>query len=114
MIRRPPRSTLFPYTTLFRSQTGDEFCIGAEGADDFDLVGDCLGDQFAQGFVIAPDVRVKISVTGVRQPAQAYGAQHLLSGRIWSRGVLPRALKNFGVAGERVGNILGPARYIEP
>src|ERR1035437_2541097 len=22
MIRRPPRSTLFPYTTLFRSQTG--------------------------------------------------------------------------------------------
>src|SRR2546428_1769171 len=24
MIRRPPRSTLFPYTTLFRSDTGDE------------------------------------------------------------------------------------------
>src|SRR2546430_11036877 len=23
MIRRPPRSTLFPYTTLFRSQWGD-------------------------------------------------------------------------------------------
>src|SRR3712207_8085367 len=23
MIRRPPRSTLFPYTTLFRSLTGD-------------------------------------------------------------------------------------------
>src|SRR2546422_8494360 len=22
MIRRPPRSTLFPYTTLFRSETG--------------------------------------------------------------------------------------------
>src|SRR2546430_16913578 len=27
MIRRPPRSTLFPYTTLFRS-------LGPEGADD--------------------------------------------------------------------------------
>src|SRR3712207_7295140 len=25
MIRRPPRSTLFPYTTLFRSQTVDVF-----------------------------------------------------------------------------------------
>src|SRR5256886_12138341 len=25
MIRRPPRSTLFPYTTLFRSQAGIEF-----------------------------------------------------------------------------------------
>src|SRR3712207_7667755 len=24
MIRRPPRSTLFPYTTLFRSETGEE------------------------------------------------------------------------------------------
>src|SRR2546428_9755877 len=23
MIRRPPRSTLFPYTTLFRSHSGD-------------------------------------------------------------------------------------------
>src|SRR2546430_11713466 len=25
MIRRPPRSTLFPYTTLFRSQTSGRF-----------------------------------------------------------------------------------------
>src|SRR5687768_17909222 len=25
MIRRPPRSTLFPYTTLFRSQEHDDF-----------------------------------------------------------------------------------------
>src|SRR5258708_24053733 len=25
MIRRPPRSTLFPYTTLFRSQTAGVF-----------------------------------------------------------------------------------------
>src|SRR2546430_13315901 len=25
MIRRPPRSTLFPYTTLFRSERGIEF-----------------------------------------------------------------------------------------
>src|SRR5260221_3426639 len=29
MIRRPPRSTLFPYTTLFRSQFGD-FMNGAQ------------------------------------------------------------------------------------
>src|SRR2546421_7961063 len=31
MIRRPPRSTLFPYTTLFRSQRGG--LAGAVGAD---------------------------------------------------------------------------------
>src|SRR5437868_10644583 len=31
MLRRPPRSTLFPYTTLFRSQTvaGGERALGA-------------------------------------------------------------------------------------
>src|SRR3712207_8371291 len=29
MIRRPPRSTLFPYTTLFRSGTG----LGRQGGD---------------------------------------------------------------------------------
>src|SRR2546426_8710581 len=28
MIRRPPRSTLFPYTTLFRSLTDVRFSIG--------------------------------------------------------------------------------------
>src|SRR2546427_8417777 len=32
MIRRPPRSTLFPYTTLFRSRDGKLFARGA--ADD--------------------------------------------------------------------------------
>src|SRR5258708_29950705 len=30
MIRRPPRSTLFPYTTLFRSQPQDGPAIGHE------------------------------------------------------------------------------------
>jgi len=40
MIRRPPRSTLFPYTTLFRSgyatiaQNGKVFEINHVGADD--------------------------------------------------------------------------------
>src|SRR3712207_8001199 len=28
MIRRPPRSTLFPYTTLFRSREGDQHRAG--------------------------------------------------------------------------------------
>src|SRR3712207_8286866 len=39
MIRRPPRSTLFPYTTLFRSQrprldvVGEGEALGEGGAD---------------------------------------------------------------------------------
>src|SRR5437763_12469592 len=32
MIRRPPRSTLFPYTTLFRSDAGDDVCGALRGA----------------------------------------------------------------------------------
>src|SRR2546430_2752765 len=33
MIRRPPRSTLFPYTTLFRSRKGDENVLGGPDLD---------------------------------------------------------------------------------
>src|SRR5260221_10751731 len=33
MIRRPPRSTLFPYTTLFRSHQSALPTDGAEGGD---------------------------------------------------------------------------------
>src|SRR5256885_12623268 len=32
MIRRPPRSTLFPYTTLFRSRPGEGFVVGQSTA----------------------------------------------------------------------------------
>src|SRR2546429_6097650 len=34
MIRRPPRSTLFPYTTLFRSHSGESAlgCLRSSGA----------------------------------------------------------------------------------
>src|SRR3712207_9230286 len=38
MIRRPPRSTLFPYTTLFRSE------VGRRDACDAEPVGDLRGD----------------------------------------------------------------------
>src|SRR3712207_8914174 len=34
MIRRPPRSTLFPYTTLFRSVDVDLGLLGDAGAGD--------------------------------------------------------------------------------
>src|SRR2546422_3702629 len=34
MIRRPPRSTLFPYTTLFRSEEGAVETSGDEVADE--------------------------------------------------------------------------------
>src|SRR2546430_12340267 len=33
MIRRPPRSTLFPYTTLFRSQLASQSAVVKEEVD---------------------------------------------------------------------------------
>src|SRR3712207_8449906 len=47
MIRRPPRSTLFPYTTLFRSlgvvERGDQHLV-AHGAWDAGGIGDGEGE----------------------------------------------------------------------
>src|SRR5258708_28303018 len=43
MIRRPPRSTLFPYTTLFRSHLWPTACARAPGASRAHAVGPCAG-----------------------------------------------------------------------
>src|SRR3712207_9185327 len=64
MIRRPPRSTLFPYTTLFRSQRA-----GRPPAD-------CaMGSHLV--VVDAPSLHLRPRVVQVREPvlAQAFGAE---------------------------------------
>src|SRR2546422_6504204 len=59
MIRRPPRSTLFPYTTLFRSRVCRE--TGADPAI-FTLL---IGDRKSVGQKLADDPRIPlISATG--------------------------------------------------
>src|SRR5256885_2778061 len=51
MIRRPPRSTLFPYTTLFRSGISSDGTVilyaehGAWGADRTDALGELQEDR---------------------------------------------------------------------
>src|SRR5258708_8873571 len=37
MIRRPPRSTLFPYTTLFRSYEAEVRCAASDVANQHEL-----------------------------------------------------------------------------
>src|SRR5437868_11800587 len=49
MIRPPPRSTLFPYTTLFRSVGGEEERLGAEaGGQDGSLAAGVAGAHHDQ------------------------------------------------------------------
>src|SRR5260370_22497169 len=43
MIRRPPRSTLFPYTTLFRSGNVRSLKSSAAGTRDIDALGINIG-----------------------------------------------------------------------
>src|SRR2546422_4302947 len=53
MIRRPPRSTLFPYTTLFRSQLGSDPLRVAQHAQDIQsshLFHVCLSPTASQQF----------------------------------------------------------------
>src|SRR3712207_7381610 len=45
MIRRPPRSTLFPYTTLFRSQAGHD----RHHDDDEHQHNACVAEQLLAG-----------------------------------------------------------------
>src|SRR2546426_8825294 len=59
MIRRPPRSTLFPYTTLFRSVR--QFLLGQS----LDHVQQLLGDQalqFAEGLLLEHGAHVSFGV----------------------------------------------------
>src|SRR2546428_2925937 len=66
MIRRPPRSTLFPYTTLFRS--GQEHGVGREHG----------GDRVHVPPLPAPAKRFEQRAIGL-----AHGAQYTA---IWNRG----------------------------
>src|SRR2546430_14159407 len=65
MIRRPPRSTLFPYTTLFRSAAE----IGAKGiAVEVDAINEARLASLARDYDLivntaGPDFRVALPVT---------------------------------------------------
>src|SRR5260370_7490186 len=51
MIRRPPRSTLFPYTTLFRSNVGPGFCNESKWVlfpTDGSIMVNMIGDRIRQ------------------------------------------------------------------
>src|SRR3712207_7649538 len=64
MIRRPPRSTLFPYTTLFRSISSRMFRVMDEPSSSL-LVG------FARGCLVLPGIGTGWHhLAAVRRPLQ--------------------------------------------
>src|SRR5256885_17068899 len=83
MIRRPPRSTLFPYTTLFRSM------LSSEDAKAYDTV--ALGDYASRNIV--PEIQ---RVAGVGQ-AQLFGTEKAM--RIWFD---PAKLQGYKLSAEDV------------
>src|SRR2546422_5740821 len=65
MIRRPPRSTLFPYTTLFRSlEELDARHVDARGRED-------LGDGAPAGSVVVRPHPVGGAGARVREPQRS-------------------------------------------
>src|SRR3989442_13600322 len=81
MIRRPPRSTLFPYTTLFRSVTfiwrGDRLWIGApsDGIPEGEIGGSSCAtlEQSLKIVTLATRLRKRLpgldfAVTGLGKP----------------------------------------------
>src|SRR3712207_8007574 len=81
MIRRPPRSTLFPYTTLFRSVRGEAEAApeGGEGDVAVGVAGLDLGEGALDGFAVGDDGAL------LRNPgaeAAAFGAADRKSTRL--------------------------------
>src|SRR5256885_17219625 len=68
MIRRPPRSTLFPYTTLFRSETFDYGIAILKEQTDQTMVGAVAGPPW-----MGPSTRARIFEFLVGHTQDTYG-----------------------------------------
>src|SRR3712207_7267240 len=60
MIRRPPRSTLFPYTTLFRSRIGSAMADATLLAPAFEQVRAEVDSCFESLLTVPPDPRAPL------------------------------------------------------
>src|SRR3712207_9072223 len=76
MIRRPPRSTLFPYTTLFRSDVVHEHLFWA--------IADVLGDAVTPEVAAAWDeVYWLMAYALINQERGLYSARGVRPGTVW-------------------------------
>src|SRR2546430_10976206 len=75
MIRRPPRSTLFPYTTLFRSRQNSGITVGTANVQDASSFGKI---EFKRGLVT--EILEKASKAG---PGQVNAGIYLMDQSIF-------------------------------
>src|SRR3989454_4964646 len=70
MIRRPPRSTLFPYTTLFRSITGAALLLATPSLIFFGWLSDRIGRKpiILAGFFLAAVTRSEEHTSELQSP----------------------------------------------
>src|SRR2546430_15880496 len=104
MIRRPPRSTLFPYTTLFRSRDGVAATVGID-VGKYELLAVCRWadgrftrpwrvrnpDEIAALVALLEQVRAQRELLVALEPSGTYGD------------ALRQALADHGIAVQRVG-----------
>src|SRR3712207_8577876 len=80
MIRRPPRSTLFPYTTLFRSEARHLERARVEGPEAFAPVlrelRALVGEKHAADVLDGPDGRAQVVRDGVAEGVQLRSEEH--------------------------------------
>src|SRR3546814_19860163 len=65
-MRRPPRSTLLPYTTLFRSDNGDMYVdvhkAASDVRDEFVSVTEELMEELAQCYNVLPQLDINNTI----------------------------------------------------
>src|SRR5256884_6210164 len=101
MIRRPPRSTLFPYTTLFRSRDAEGAVLPDGGGTLARVAAWSAGWAFEAGVIALADVRAPL--VGADGAAPVFGPQ---------KGAGPEGVKLLTRGLERLGELM--ARHGRP
>src|SRR5256885_8439001 len=73
MIRRPPRSTLFPYTTLFRSRAVE----ASRQVGDLEIQGKALFEYARSGVVAGDQIRLASAQKETERLLEHAGAQDI-------------------------------------
>src|SRR3712207_7948829 len=90
MIRRPPRSTLFPYTTLFRSRPSNHSTLPHQ-----------QGVAYSRLRAVAPFARLRACVRSEEHTSELQSRQYLVC-----RLLLEKKKKNYSIFKKNILNII--------